>query len=963
MPTSEQVERAITEMRKLFANYEYFFEHNSSPDWLQPLWDKGFFSDPPKPKDENGYRSFPLWPESQYLVRMASKAPDLVGAILRKLPPTENIYVHADVVQAAIALPGPIAAELSVPERKWIQSQGRVLWLLPDRYADLIAALAEKGQQEPAFKLSRALLAVLPDPRFAETSAEELKILRPHPIGRMDQWDYEQAIKKMRPALQKADPDRTLTLFVDLLHDAMRLGEPPSEEEPERDHSYIWRSAIEDHSQNEPGSEIRDVLIEAVRDVAEEIIRDDPNKLAAIVEELDQRKRFIFTRLSLHLLALFGGDAPDLLKQRLGDWSLLDEVGVRHEYDRLAQAHFKNLDPADQEKLLANLKNPPDMENFKRNFAAMTGRPATDDDVERAKLGWELQKLAVFRGVLPEAWRARYDELKAKLGEPKHPDFPTYHESGWVGPASPKSSADMGAMPPEELIAYLKDWLAPKGDPFGDSYEGLGRQLAAAVAADPERFAEFAQQFQALDPTYVRSVLGGFENALRENKAFPWTRVLELVEYVTGQPIEAEEASEGAALAERDPGWRWARGTVADLLEEGFGRQDEATIPVNLRERAWRALRTVTDDPDPTPAHEERYGGSNMDPLTLSLNTTRGKAMQALTRYLLWVRRDDEKNHPERVERGFDAIPEAREVLEEHLDPAKDPSLAVRAVYGQWFPWFVLIDRTWSEAHAEAVFPPQVKELRDAAWEAFLTNQPYDATFAVLERQYRLAVEELPKAPEKSDRRHFVDSGERLAEHLMILYARGKLKWDDENSLLMRFFEIAPERIRLAALEHIGRALYNGGAPLSQAHTDRLRELWRRRFEAFTASPDTHREELGAFGWWFASKHGAFPDEWLIEQLLRVLESGTAIDAVHLVIERLADLAPSRPGQAIHAFRLMLPVQKEPGLIYGWHEQVRRLISGALTSDDPAAREEAERTLNELAARGNRQFDDLIRDL
>jgi hypothetical protein len=59
----------------------------------------------------------------------------------------------------------------------------------------------------------------------------------------------------------------------------------------------------------------------------------------------------------------------------------------------------------------------------------------------------------------------------------------------------------------------------------------------------------------------------------------------------------------------------------------------------------------------------------------------------------------------------------------------------------------------------------------------------------------------------------------------------------------------------------------------------------------------------------------------------------------------------------------MLPVQKEPGMIYGWHEQVRRLISSALASGDPAAREEAERALNELAARGNRQFDDLLRDL
>jgi hypothetical protein len=960
MPTPEQIERAIAEMKKLYANYEYFFEQNESPDWIQPLSEKGFFTDPPKPKDENGYRSFPLWPESQYLVRMAGKAPDLVGAILKKLPATENIYVHADLVQAAIALPGPTAVELSAAEAKWIQSHGQLLWLLPDRYADLVVALTNKGETKAAFRLARALLDVLPDPRFADKSNEDFAFLRPHPIGRMDQWEYEQAVKKVRPALQAADSARTMRLFTDLLYDAMRLGEPPSEPEPEKDHSYIWRSAIEDHAQNEPAQEVSDVLIETVRNTAEEIIRADPPKLASVVEELEGRKRFIFTRLSLHLLALFGEHAPDLVKARLGGWELLDEVGLRHEYARLAQSHFKDLGADDQEKLLANLKSPPDMENFRRNFVAMTGRAATDDDVARAKRGWELEKLAIFRGVLPAKWQARYEELTGGGAEPKHPDFPTYHESGWVGPTSPRSAADMAVMPPDELIGYLNNWEAPKGDPFADSYEGLGRQLSAAVAQDPERFAEFAHRFRGLDPTYVRSVLDGFENALRQNKAFPWTHVLELAEYVTAQPIERDEAPEGAALAERDPGWRWARGAVADVLEEGFGRQDAATIPIDLRDSAWRSLRIVTEDPDPTPAHEARYGGSNMDPLTLSLNTTRGKAMQAVIRYALWVRRDDEKNHPERVEHGFDAMPEAREVFEAHLDPAKDPSLAVRAVHGQWFPWLVLIDPKWASAHVEAVFPGDQTELREAAWEAYLTNQPYDNVVTVLEPRYRASIDELPGVAEKTEKRRFIDPAEKLAEHVMILYWRGKLGWDDENSLVARFFEVAPERVRLEALEFIGRSLYNGGALLTEAQANRLRELWHRRFEALKADPDKHRDEAGAFGWWFASKHDALPADWLLDELLKILESGAPIDAPHLVIERLADLAPKWPGKAIHAFHLMIPVQKEPGLLYGWHEQVKRLVSAVLASDDNTAKKEAERTLNELAARGYREFDDLL---
>ena len=45
--------------------------------------------------------------------------------------------------------------------------------------------------------------------------------------------------------------------------------------------------------------------------------------------------------------------------------------------------------------------------------------------------------------------------------------------------------------------------------------------------------------------------------------------------------------------------------------------------------------------------------------------------------------------------KGFESFPEVRFVLENHLDLAKDSSLAIRAVYGQWLPWLIFLDREW----------------------------------------------------------------------------------------------------------------------------------------------------------------------------------------------------------------------------------------------------------------------------
>lgn len=957
MPTPEQIERAIGEMNKLYANYEYFFQKNDSPDWIEPLWQRGFFKNPPKPKDQDGYRSYPLWPESQYLVRMAPKAPDLIARVLSALPTTENIYVHSDVVDAAIALPGPLAASLAEKERKWILTQLQLIWLLPDKYSDFVIQLARSGQAAAAFALARTLLHVLPHPRVETVTEEEERYLSREPIAKMAHWDFERAIEKIRPALLEADSERYLKLLADLLQNAMNLAEPLIEGD-QSDHSYIWRPAVEDHAQNEPEHSIRDALVAGLRDAAEAICRTDPTRLGAVVEELESRKRSIFRRIALHILALFGDSAPELAKERLSSWELLEDVAVRHEYFALSQAHFKQLSLEAKEELLSHLKTPPPMENYRRNFASLHGRPPTEDEVDKAKRGWELEKLAALRGLLPEKWQRRYEELLAGRPEPKHPEFPSYSEGTWVGPASPKSVEDIGALPVADLIAFLRDWK-PSGDPFEASMEGLGRQLAAAVEANPDRYAQDADKFKELDPTYVRSLLDGFENALKKEANFPWAMVLELCEYVMARPVESDVESDQSALGERDPGWRWARGSVADLLEEGFGRE---AIPIEERDRVWALLSKLTADPNPSPEHEATYGGSNMDPQTLSLNTNRGKAMHALIRYALWVRRSDERSNPERVAQGFAVMPEVRDVLEQHLDPSKDPSLAIRAIYGQWFPWLVLLDEGWARANAARIFPgTAARAHHDAAWEAFFMSHPYDNVFQVLRSQYRSAVEQLEEPEPKEERRRFLNPREHLAEHLMIFYLRGKLTFDEEDSMLARFFAVAPEKLRAHAVEFFGRVLGNQEAALSEAQLRRLQEFWRHRFEVFLADPETHREEVGAFGWWFASK-GKLPNDWLMTELLRVLAAGAPVDDAHLVIERLGEMALERPHEAIHALRLMVPLQEEPYLLAGWRDQTRRLIRAALISDSEKARTEARELLDDLVARGYSDYADLAEE-
>lgn len=511
----------------------------------------------------------------------------------------------------------------------------------------------------------------------------------------------------------------------------------------------------------------------------------------------------------------------------------------------------------------------------------------------------------------------------------------------------------------DELIDYMSRW-EPDEEWMGPSPEGLGRQLATAAKADPDGFAIAASKFTQLNPTYVRGFLHGLEESLKEGKDFRWEPVVRLCAWVVEQPREIPGRRRGER-GELDPGWIWTRKAIASLLRAGFDA-DNNEIPYNLRESVWGVIAILSDDPEPTPEYEERYGGSNMDPATLSINTTRGEAMHAVIRYALWVRRhlEDLPDAATRLALGFDEMPEVKTVLDEHLNPSRDPSLAIRAVYGQWLPWIILLDRSWAEANVGRIFPPQQDSsaLRDAAWETYIVFcRPYDSAFEVLQGEYMSAIDRIGQASDSL--RHADRPDDHLAEHIMTFYWQGKLPPDDPENLLGRFLSRAPVALRGQAMGFAGRAIRNA-SEVPDRILDRLRDLWSRRLESAIRSgtPVEFRDELANFGWWFAS--GRFEDRWALEQLEAVLKSAGDIDPEHLVAERLVATVPSFPEESVRCLRLMIQADKEGWRVLGSRTEVREILRIALASGSAEAREAATETIHILGARGHRDFRDLL---
>lgn len=920
MPSTDEVDRAV-ELLRQSANYQYFFDQLRAAEWVEPLHGRGFFRHPPAPIREGDYVRFPIWVESRYLARVAAEAPELVARILRELPPTENTRVHEDVVEAARQLPAPLAASLTQQVIPYLESPYH--FLLPEKVKELAIHLARGGELTASIALARALLEPsLPEPRTVgdwELPAD--------PRPRFQHPEYEEVLTETLSAIRDADPTAAYRLAGDLL-DAALAGKNSGSDRSE-DFSYIWRPAIEDSPRNSRHPDLRDDLVRAVRELAAGLSPDP-----AIVEDLERRDWPVFRRIALHVLRLHLDDLIHAARERIADEARLIEPEQYHEFVLLLRDVMSLSSNEEREALLD------------RVIAAHRQNGERDAEEQRRRDYGLARTLAALEATLPPRGHELLQQLRTdlELGPDAlaAPDYLTADRGGvWVGPTSPLAPGDILGMPDSEVLQYLLTWSAPD-DWRAPSAEGLGRSLQEAVKQEPRRFAALAGGFIELDPTYVRSLIQGLRDAAKDGASFEWRAPLELGLWVLDQADE-QPADEGDR--DRDPNWSWTRRALADLMTEALAIR-ESSVPFSERDTVWAVLSQLVEDPDPTPDHEEQYGGSNMDPVTLAINTVRGEAMHGLVRYMLWIR------HAlgETAMRGLEDVPEAREVLDRHLDPDLDPSVAVRSAYGQYFPWLHLVDPAWATSRIGVIFPPEdsARAWFDAAWGAYIVfTQPFDKMAEVLRGVYAEAVERLPLEAGSEGSRQ--DPHSHLAEHLAVFIARGVLAADDP--VVRRFFELASPDLRGHVHQFLGRSFRMAQGP--EPAVRRSMALWDARLAATAGASGGDTKELEAFGWWFAA--GSVDPYWRVTNLREVLRRTSGrIDYASLVLEELAGLAEQFPAQSLEAVQSIVRGAEEGWEVIAGREHIRAVLAAGLRN--PATRERAESLTHELGARGYTEF-------
>jgi hypothetical protein len=893
----------------------YFFER-ATQEWLVPLRDAEFFGSPPEPVPNGDTGAFEVlpWPQILYLRRGAGDQPEEVLQTALAIPATGNVLVNGNLTELALQFPAEEASRL-VPRVVASLNSGVID---PVGVGRLCRHLADGGRPADALDLAEALLTRLPG--------------SPGNRAVMDTWSFAEVLRTSVPAVARACGLPAVSLLARLLDETITAQTPTVPGEERRDNSGWWRPSIEGQptgTDTDPAS----ALVSALRDACAEALSDGAN-LAVVIGEIESHDWPVFRRLALFLLSEHAGeDDTALVGARLSDAALLQDPGLDREFLQLARRRCTIVRDRDRELLLALIDRGPQTPQQIRREQDRT--PPSAAEARARVCRWQRDRLAAIESVLPPERLAYYRDLVAEFDDaPEQPATLPAIRSFAIG--SPVPAGDLAASSTENLVKLLATW-EPPGGLWGADRPGLASALFTAIRQDAARRSLAAEAFTGLPGVYVEAVISAFWLAVQEGAALDWSAVLSLCSWADQQAeLELQVSCEPTRRQ-----WQSARMASLRLLEAGFAPSGHQ-IPAEHRAQAWAIIENAAADPDPDAETEATAEESGQPLYEVCRAYIRPKALTTALAYAAWLRRGN-------PEAGLGTV---QQFIENQIDPAQpDPSRAVRWVCGASFGGLAGLFQPWAVEKAPVIFPLAKSErgLWTAAWDGYLERWPDLDMCEVLDGSYQLAVSLLDH---DGDDRAELARATNLGCHLIIRYWHGRLSFDSHNQLLRRYYQSAPTPALTHLMQFLGRQL----ATPDPVPAALLTRLWEERVEAVRNGADP--AELVWFGEWFAA--GKLGDEWELRQLITTLRDARKIEPAHLVLPRLAALAPAQPGACLTALDAWVRTNPTPYWLQREEGNICAILDAGADSGDPGATEKVATIISLCTIRGHdmRKFRD-----
>lgn len=919
--TSADIVSLRTHIKK-YAHYEYFFKNLSNPAWLDILSKEGYFATPPDLiRDDVGGIRYLAWVESEYLIKIADRKPNEICQLILKSKQTENTWVHCDFIETAIKMPSDVAIQLLPKIKKESWFNDHFMSRSADKGGDLMIKLVRDNKIDEACKLADLILDIKKVERLDNFGSKDMSKKSYEVKSCIDNWQFKQILEHKLPALVEADPIRAIILLRNLLEKAIRHVTCKNDYE-DTESLHFKRPMIEDDEQNWSNEDVENLLITAIRKAIELVSNKKPTLLKQSVATLSHQEGTysILLRIQLNAYAknprVFSNETLEALRN---EKNLFDKK-ICYEYGQLLKITYAELPDEVQNLILDLIKKGP-------------GEKITREYLEY----WQTQKLDLIKDSLPKVWKQQYETLvkKYKVALSQRNSY----TATWHGPTSPESEVNLLKKSSDEVIKLLIGWT-PIKDFMASSPEGLGRVFEEIVVKNPVTYSKkFKEIFDAkVRAVYLYHLICGLKKAHKQGVTIDWTDILPTFDSITSTKIPFDYPRDEGIY---ETGWRGVRKSIVDFFEEIFKKGFE--IPFKYRGQVWTILARLAEDSDPDIEHEKKYGGRNMNPVTLSINTVRGDAFHALIQYSLWVSRNTYPDESNTI------LPtEVKTVLEKHLDPEVDPTETTRSVYGYYYPTLYYLDKDWATANLDKIFRPFGDRLPLAAWRTYIG---YASLWIPVVNFLKPLYEEAVNHLSKNDKTE--ETNNRLAEHLMISYWRGDISLEDK--ILNCFYKNAPETVRAHAVWFLWRSLEEAKLQKNSAEWKRVKLLWQQRLKEVNIP---RSDEISGFADWL----NCIPVD--INELSELIKETIPHLTRGADVGYLISYLKSNIGVNIDLVTELLHntvKENTEEIKYRIHDQdISYILTAAIQSESERARDFANKTINMFGERGNPSFKGIL---
>jgi hypothetical protein len=910
----------------------YFFQKCNNPNWLEHLKSINAFSTPQESLRENGYIRFIIWPESQYLARIANQKPQEVFDIIKNLNSTNQSVLH-DFAISAIESSIEIATQYVdvICRDKWVENSYNLI--LPDKIADLMDILASAGNTKEALRLARALFDTKVDPplQTSDESENPLSYIRYEARPHFDTWRFGEIMSKKLNGLKKNDPKGLFSVLSTKLRQAIELEKRINTDDSFYELSHIWRPDLAS-ARSMSNEDAKNILLDGIINLIKEC-KDDESVLKEFIKILKTHPWALFRRLEVFTYLTNPSPFSVEIEAILSDPKIIVAYNLRREYLVLLEREYSTLSDIAKDGILKRIELGPD---FKKP------EDFTEDQFLRTKLDWKSLYLKAIQEHLPKKEKLEYSAIVEKYGERTDHDGQIVT---WDGNQSPISSIDLSEFTAEDTIQYLADYKIPE-DPFArHSSGGLGSVFAGLVSENPNKYVSVGNLFfdKKIRPIFFYHLTNGLKEAIKNGKEINWLSVIDVYHKII---VEVEYTSEAQNKDEQD--WNSVQRAVSDFIGYVLGN-NSCLIPTSLKEKIWAIILTLTADPEPTPEYENKNDGVDKDPMTLAINTTRGEAMHAVINYGLWIARNLEDKSVE-VKMPI----EITELLDKHLDISQDPSLAIRSVYGWRLPNIFYLNLPWLTKNKEKIFPKDNTDYLLAAWQGYLANNVIKELFTILKQEYYDFISHLGTMKDNGYRRDEIE--ERFPQQVMVIYAN-EFEHDD---FVDHFFSNAPVKSRAEAINFAGRVILRELNTFENKDEvkKRFADLWDKRISLPISQ--INPEELQEFGWWF--KVSPFDKKETLDRTIKTLElTEGKIDVAYEIAEELKSFAVEFPVETIKLLDLLIRPKRETWDYLYKKDEYKEVIKLVKSTGNDEAKKNADVLINYLMSEAG--LTDDFRDL